>query len=73
MTNQFDESRSVMWPDVAEPANSSPCYHCGGDHVEWICMWNQDEWDNECHWCGEQLTYAANGMAYCPEHGLIDE
>ena len=74
MENQFEsESRSVLWPEVPEPRHSSPCIHCGGDHVEWLCIWQMDEWDNECPFCGEQLTYAANGIAYCPVHGMLDE
>ena len=74
MKNQWDvESRSVMWPDAPEPRHSVPCYHCGsGDHPDWLCMWNVEDWENECQFCGEQLTYSANGMAYC-ECGYISD
>ena len=57
---------------VPERQHSSPCEECGGDHPTHTCFWFRDEWENECVDCGEQLIYAANGMAYCPEHGLID-
>ena len=72
MSNPFEsESRSVMWPDVPEPRADSPC-SCGGDHVDWVCPNRHHIEYDYCSVCREEITYSANGMAYC-ECGHISE
>ena len=74
MSNPFEsESRSVMWPDAPEPRHSVPCYHCGGDHVEWACSKRWHIEDDLCPICSEETYGAINGMRYCEDCGLIDD
>jgi hypothetical protein len=54
---------------VQERKWSTPCYHCGKDHQEWLCPARYIEpiW---CVYCEEPLE-EGDGVGYCREHGVM--
>jgi len=58
---------------VDERTHSLPCEHCGGDHKEWNCVWQKDEWLPYCPFCEELLWYGRDGIGWCSAHGSVTE